>query len=138
MQMVKTQIPDREECARSFAALIRRGRVDCYQGNTFIIPEPGLRLLGEILLPLQYNDGGSVPDADLNQTHTTRHLYHLIRDRGDLKEAGAANIRLQLRTGHQTQQQRTSHGRRRQRHQNHHGVDAIRQNTQVLAEVDDD
>jgi hypothetical protein len=34
MQMVKIQIPERDECARAFAALIRRGRVDCYQDNT--------------------------------------------------------------------------------------------------------
>lgn len=48
MQMVKIQIPDRDECARAFAALIRRGRVDCYQDNTFIIPEPGVQLLREM------------------------------------------------------------------------------------------
>jgi hypothetical protein len=48
MQMVKVQIPDRDECARAFAALIRRGRVDCYQDKTFIIPELGLQLLQEM------------------------------------------------------------------------------------------
>jgi hypothetical protein len=48
MQMVKIQIPDRDECATAFAALIRRGRVDCYQDNTFIIPEPGLELLRDL------------------------------------------------------------------------------------------
>jgi hypothetical protein len=46
--MVKIQIPSRDECARGFAALIRRGRVDCYADNTFIIPEPGLQVLQEI------------------------------------------------------------------------------------------
>lgn len=48
MQMVKVQIPDREECAKGFAALIRRGRVDCYPDNTFIIPEPGLQVLQDM------------------------------------------------------------------------------------------
>jgi hypothetical protein len=48
MQMVKIRIPVRDECARAFAALIRRGRVDCYQDNTFIIPEPGVQLLREM------------------------------------------------------------------------------------------
>lgn len=48
MQMVKIQIPDRDECAKGFAALIRRGRVDCYPDNTFIIPEPGLQVLQEM------------------------------------------------------------------------------------------
>jgi hypothetical protein len=45
MQMVKIQIPDREECARAFAALIRRGRVDCFRDNVFIVPEPALTVL---------------------------------------------------------------------------------------------
>lgn len=48
MQMVKIQVPDRGECARAFAELIRRGRVDCYPDNTFIIPEPGVQLLGQM------------------------------------------------------------------------------------------
>jgi hypothetical protein len=48
MQMVKIQIPNPEECARAFAALIRRGRVDCYPENTFIIPEPGLQVLQQL------------------------------------------------------------------------------------------
>jgi hypothetical protein len=45
MQMVKIQIPDREECARAFAALIRRGRVDCFRDNVFVVPEPALEVL---------------------------------------------------------------------------------------------
>jgi hypothetical protein len=46
--MVKIQIPDREASARAFAALIRRGRVDCYRDNVYVIPEPGLELLGDL------------------------------------------------------------------------------------------
>ena len=45
MQMVKIQIPDRDECAKGFAAMIRRGRVDCYRDNVFIVPEPALEVL---------------------------------------------------------------------------------------------
>jgi hypothetical protein len=48
MQFVKLQIPDRDECARAFAAMIRRGRVDCYQDNTFIVPEPAVQLLQDM------------------------------------------------------------------------------------------
>lgn len=43
--MVKIQIPDHEESARGFAAMLRRGRVDCYRDNVFIVPEPALELL---------------------------------------------------------------------------------------------
>jgi hypothetical protein len=48
MQMVKIQIPDKDECAKGFAALIRRGRVDCFRDNTFIVPEPALKVLHEL------------------------------------------------------------------------------------------
>ncbi len=48
MQMVKIQIPDRDECARGFSALIRRGRVDCFKDNTFIVPEPALTVLQDL------------------------------------------------------------------------------------------
>jgi hypothetical protein len=45
MVFVKIQIPDKEERTRAFAALIRRGRVDCFRDNIFIVPEPALELL---------------------------------------------------------------------------------------------
>jgi hypothetical protein len=45
MHMVKIQIPDKDECAKGFAALIRRGHVDCYRENVFIVPEPALDVL---------------------------------------------------------------------------------------------
>jgi hypothetical protein len=48
MQMVKIQIPDREERAKAFSAMIRRGRVDCYRDNIFIVPEPALELLRDL------------------------------------------------------------------------------------------
>jgi hypothetical protein len=51
VQMVKIQIPDRDASARAFAALIRRGRVDCYRDNIYIIPEPGLELLDDMQIP---------------------------------------------------------------------------------------
>jgi hypothetical protein len=51
MQMVKIQIPDRDASTRAFAALMRRGRVDCYRDNVYVVPEPGLELLGEMGIP---------------------------------------------------------------------------------------
>ncbi len=48
MQMVKIQISDRNECAKGFAALIRRGHVDCFRDNVFIVPEPALTVLQDI------------------------------------------------------------------------------------------
>ena len=48
MEMVKIQIPDKDECAKAFSALIRRGRVDCFRDNVFIVPEPALELLQDM------------------------------------------------------------------------------------------
>lgn len=48
MQMVKIQIPDKDACALGFAAMIKRGRVDCFRDNTFIVPEMALELLQEL------------------------------------------------------------------------------------------
>ena len=45
MQMIKIQIPDRDECAKGFAALVRRGHVDCFRDNVFVVPEPALEVL---------------------------------------------------------------------------------------------
>ena len=45
MDMVRIQVPDEEECARAFSALIRRGRIDCFRDNVFIVPEPALEVL---------------------------------------------------------------------------------------------
>ena len=42
------QIPDRADCAKALVPLARRGRVDCYRDNVFIVPEPALDLLREL------------------------------------------------------------------------------------------
>jgi hypothetical protein len=63
MQMVKIQIPDKNECAKGFAALIRRGRVECFRNNTFIVPEPALELLEGLGVSFLELDRGSVHSA---------------------------------------------------------------------------
>ncbi len=51
MQMVKIQIPDEEIAGNAFAALVRRGRIDCYRDNVFIVPEPALSVLQSMSIP---------------------------------------------------------------------------------------
>jgi hypothetical protein len=59
MQMVKIQIPDKEECAKAFSELIRRGRVDCFRDHVFIVPEPALEVLqGLGISYLELGQGG--------------------------------------------------------------------------------
>ena len=48
MQFVKIQIPDRDDRARAISALVRRGRIDCYRDNTFVVPEPGVQLFRDM------------------------------------------------------------------------------------------
>jgi hypothetical protein len=45
MQMVKIQIPDKKDSAKALVEMARRGRVDCYPGDVYIVPEPALELL---------------------------------------------------------------------------------------------
>jgi hypothetical protein len=45
MQMVKIQIPEREDRVKSLVELARRGRIVCLPDNVFVVPEPALELL---------------------------------------------------------------------------------------------
>lgn len=45
MQMVKIQIPEREDRTKCLVELARRGRVVCLPDNVFVVPEPALALL---------------------------------------------------------------------------------------------
>lgn len=64
MQMVKIQIPDKGASARGFAALIRRGRVDCYRDDVYIVPEPALRVLQDLGVVYQELGRGGVDYAE--------------------------------------------------------------------------
>ena len=45
MQMVKIQIPNAAERGEALLALMRRGRVVCFPGDVFVVPEPALEHL---------------------------------------------------------------------------------------------
>lgn len=45
MQWVKIQIPDRAQSAQALVEMTRRGRIDYYGDNTYVVPEPALELL---------------------------------------------------------------------------------------------
>jgi len=48
MQWVKIQITDRADDARAFVEMARRGRIDCYADQVYMVPEPALQLLTEM------------------------------------------------------------------------------------------
>jgi Putative addiction module component len=59
MQMVKIQIPDEQNAGNAFATLVRRGRIDCYRDNVFIVPEPALEVLHSMSIPfIELGRGG--------------------------------------------------------------------------------
>jgi hypothetical protein len=62
--MVKIQIADKAESARAFAALIRRGRVDCYRDDIYIVPEPALGVLQDMGVPYQELGRGGLDYAE--------------------------------------------------------------------------
>jgi hypothetical protein len=43
--MVKIQIPDRAESAKAMIEMSRRGRIDCYADDVFMVPEAMLGVL---------------------------------------------------------------------------------------------
>jgi hypothetical protein len=45
MQMVKIQIPDRAESAKAMIEMSRRGRIDCYADDIYMVPEAMLGVL---------------------------------------------------------------------------------------------
>jgi hypothetical protein len=45
MQMVKIQIPDRAESGRAMLEMSRRGKIDCYAGDVYMVPEAILGVL---------------------------------------------------------------------------------------------
>ena len=45
MQMVKIEIPDRQQRADALVQMSGHGRVICLADNVFIVPEPALALL---------------------------------------------------------------------------------------------
>jgi len=45
MQMIKIQIADKADSSRAMMEMARRGRIDCYPNEVYIVPEPALELL---------------------------------------------------------------------------------------------
>jgi hypothetical protein len=56
MKWVKIHIPDREQSAKALVEMARRGRIDCYEGNIYVVPEPALQLLKELDISFQEQD----------------------------------------------------------------------------------
>lgn len=48
MQVVKIQIPDKKESAKAMMEMARRGRVDCYADDVFIVHEQALDVLKDL------------------------------------------------------------------------------------------
>lgn len=48
MKHFRIQIDGREDRTRALAEVSRRGRIVCFRGNQFIVPEPALALLDEL------------------------------------------------------------------------------------------
>jgi hypothetical protein len=48
VHFVKIQIPDKAQSAQAMIELARRGRIDCYADDIYMVPEPALELLGQL------------------------------------------------------------------------------------------
>jgi hypothetical protein len=64
MQMVKIHIPDQADSAKALVALARRGRVDCYRDEVYIVPEPALDVLKSMGVAFQELGRGGLDYAE--------------------------------------------------------------------------
>ena len=64
MQMIKIQIPDKRESAEAMMAMSRRGRVDCYPDDVYIVPEPALEVLKEMKVTYHELERGGIDYAE--------------------------------------------------------------------------
>ena len=53
MQMIKIQIPDKQESAKALVQMSGRGRVICFTDEVYIVPEPALDLLAKLGITYQ-------------------------------------------------------------------------------------
>ncbi len=67
MQMVKIQIPDKTDSGRAMVEMARRGRVDCYANDVFIVPEPALELLNTMGVKYRELERGGIDSASSNR-----------------------------------------------------------------------
>jgi len=74
MQMVKIQIPDQADSAKALGALIRRGRIDCYRDQVYVVPEPALDVLKSIGVAFKELGRGGLDYAEktLRDSHTAQ------------------------------------------------------------------
>jgi hypothetical protein len=64
MQMVKVQIPDRSESAKAMIEMSRRGRIDCYADDVYMIPEAMLGVLKGMGVSYRELDRGGPDNAE--------------------------------------------------------------------------
>jgi hypothetical protein len=64
MQMVKIHIPEQPDSAKALVEMVRRGRVDCYRDNIYIVPEPALQLLHNLGVTYQELGRGGLDYAE--------------------------------------------------------------------------
>jgi hypothetical protein len=64
MHMVKIHIPDQADSAKALVEMARRGRVDCYRDDVYIVPEPALELLKSMGIVFQELGRGGIDYAE--------------------------------------------------------------------------
>jgi hypothetical protein len=69
MQWIKIQIPDKDESAKAFVELARRGRIACLPDDIYIVPESSLSLLRNLGVTFhQLGSGGNGYAAAIRST----------------------------------------------------------------------
>jgi hypothetical protein len=64
MEMVKIEIPDDAQSAKALSTLMRRGKVVCFPGNVYVVPEPALAVLNKLGIAYQELGRGGLDYAE--------------------------------------------------------------------------
>jgi hypothetical protein len=82
MQMVKIRIPDNKDRGKALVEMARRGRVDCYADNVYVVPEPALELLNQLGIGFVELERGGIDYAEKMLRDTlTAHAQRRSADR---------------------------------------------------------
>jgi hypothetical protein len=62
--MVRIHIPDKDDSAKALYELMRRGRVDCFPDDVYVVPRPALDVLRSLAVTFRELGRGGLDYAE--------------------------------------------------------------------------
>ena len=90
MQWVKIHIPDRAESAKAAVEMSGCGRIDCYAGDVYMVPEPALEFLNGLGITFKELERGGWDYAQKTLRDTL--AAHAQRRKGSRRRKTPADV----------------------------------------------